>query len=221
MRSAELILRCGTFRTTLGASFALFLFCGCARSADQGGRDAQVPVQQAPAASVTTPPPPSTSSVVPSKPMTNAEADLSLHDMSFFHGDGERLAFSRDGRVLYEHLSRRDGLRRWTKSLDGAARQELLAIADRFAASKPEVPSRTGIPDEVNVSITYRDGSGAFTTIGIWEADFGKLPAGHVAREFRTLVKRIGDSMRAAGPGTPRTQDSGPTTWPHVLDAVH
>jgi hypothetical protein len=148
------------------------------------------------------------------------EADLALADMSVFHGDGERLAFARDGRVLYERLDRERGLVRWTAQLDADGMAELVAVAERLAEDWPALPQRLGIPDEVNVSFSYRNRNGTLVTKWLWERDFGKLAQGHPVLELRGVVKRVGASLAAAAAGTPQEEREAADDWPHVLDRV-
>lgn len=163
---------------------------------------------------------PSTPTQIGARFALSPEADIALQDMSVFHGDGERLAFARDGRVLYERLDRGRGLLRWTTTLGASARAELLSIADRLAEAWPPLPVRDGIPDEVSVTVIYRTGGKQLATAGVWEADLGKLPSDHPVREFRAIVKRVGASLSASGPGEPHAPEEAGEKWPHVLDAV-
>ena len=148
------------------------------------------------------------------------EADLALHDMSVFHGDGERLAFARDGRVLYERLDRGRGLLRWTGTLDESARAELIDIADRLAADWPPLPVRDGVPDEVTITVVYRTRAKQLASASLWEADLGKLAPGHPVADFRAVVRRVGAALSASGPGEAHAPEDAGEKWPHVLDAV-
>ena len=100
--------------------------------------------------------------------------ELAWHDLSVFHGDGERMAFRSDGYALYERM-RQDALLRWEGTLDVDVVAKMRGVAARFAGARPEVPSRPGIPDEVHVTAHYRDASGALVDVGMWADDVGKL----------------------------------------------
>ncbi|PRQ00437.1 hypothetical protein ENSA7_59310 [Enhygromyxa salina] len=148
------------------------------------------------------------------------EADLALADMSVFHGDGERLAFARDGRVLYERLDRERGLLRWTAQLDADGMAELVAVAERLAEDWPALPQRPGIPDEVMVTFSYRNRGGTLVSKSLWERDFGELAPGHPVLELRGVVKRVGASLVGADSGAPQAEREAGDDWPHVLDRV-
>jgi hypothetical protein len=149
-----------------------------------------------------------------------AQTDLALQDMSFVHGDGERLAFSRDGRVLYERLERRDELLRWTATLDAGEAGELVSSANRLARLRPEVPARPGVGDEVSVKISYRDAAGQLIDVVLWEHDLAKLTPGNPLAELRAVVKRVGAALSATGRGEPHKPEDAGRNWPHVLDQV-
>jgi hypothetical protein len=98
--------------------------------------------------------------------------------------------------------------------------RELLDLADRLAAGWPPLPSRTGIPDEVTVTIACRDGGNRLASAALWESDLGKLPSGHPVADLRALVRRLGVSLSASAPGVPYTPEDAGLKWPHVLDKV-
>lgn len=148
------------------------------------------------------------------------QTDLALQDISFVHGDGERLAFCRDGRVLYERLERPGQLLRWTATLDSAEAGELIAAANRLARTKPEVAARPGVGDEVSVKISYRDAAGQLIDVVLWEHDLAKLTPGNPLAELRAVVKRVGLALSANGPGEPRRPEEAGKNWPHVLEQV-
>jgi hypothetical protein len=142
--------------------------------------------------------------------------DLAWHNLSLFHGDGERLAFVNDGRVFYERLER-GALLRWEQPLLAAAAAELAGAAARLAATAPVVPQRLGVPDEVSVLLHFRDGAGQLRRVDVWEDDLGKLPPGHVLHEVRFAVTRAAEALTQAGPGRAAEPDDAERRWPFVF----
>jgi hypothetical protein len=142
--------------------------------------------------------------------------DLAWHNLSEFHGDGERLAFVGDGRVFYERLER-DALLRWATKLPPEVAALLASVAGRLAATAPVLPHRLGIPDEVSVLVHYRDGLGKLQRADVWEDDIGKLPTGHVIHELRFAVTRTAEALTKATHGTPAAPDDAGQRWPFVF----
>ncbi|MFO0642678.1 MAG: hypothetical protein U0183_25830 [Polyangiaceae bacterium] len=141
---------------------------------------------------------------------------LAWHDLSVFHGDGERIAFRSDGYALYERM-RRDGLLRWEGPMDADVATRMRAVAARFAAERVEVPSRMGIPDEVRVTAHFRDGRGALGEIGLWADDVGRLPPGHAIHELRDLVRVAAAALTKGRPGAPKSPEDAGARWPDVV----
>ena len=143
--------------------------------------------------------------------------ELAWHDLSVFHGDGERMAFRSDGYALYERM-RQDALLRWEGTLDADVVAKMRGVAARFAGGLPEVPSRPGIPDEVHVTAHYRDASGALVDVGMWANDLGKLPPGHPIHELRGLVRLASEGLVKRAQGTPAKADDSGARWPRVFE---
>lgn len=118
---------------------------------------------------------------------------------------------------LNEKLTR-DVLLRWETRLDSQATAELAAIVTRLAAATPLVPERTGVPDEVSVQVNYRDATGKLNRLNIWEADFVKLPPGHVALDLLHALRPIMSAVAASGRGVPAEHDDADRRWPLVLE---
>jgi hypothetical protein len=153
---------------------------------------------------------------LPAKSKKRTPLDLAYQNMSFFHGDGQRLAFVRDGRVIFERLQQRDTLVRWETRLESGLAADLARIVDRLASGTPEIKDRPGIPDEVRVLIHYRDTDGKLSETGIWEADTNKLPADHVISKLMVAVGRAAASITSSGAGKKRPSKEG-GKWPPVF----
>lgn len=154
----------------------------------------------------------------PSQPSAASAPRLELawHDLSVFHGDGERIAFRSDGYALYERM-RRDGLLRWEGPVDAEVATRMRAVAARFAAERVEVPSRMGIPDEVRATAHFRDGRGALGEVGLWADDIGRLPPGHAIHDLRDLVRVAAAALTKGRPGAPMSPEDAGARWPKVF----
>ncbi|MBK6694766.1 MAG: hypothetical protein IPG50_21530 [Myxococcales bacterium] len=194
----------------LGARRAFVVATACVLAACQRTAPSEAKGVDAPSAAATV-------SVAKPTPAMSAAPDLAWHNLSFFHGDGERLAFARDGRVFYERL-KADRLLRWEVTLEASDAATLAAIHTRLSSAGAVVPERMGIPDEVSVLVDYRDSGGKLQRVTVWEADLGKLPPGHVVSELRGAVMRVGERIARLGPGTPVGPDAA-AAWPPAFPA--
>lgn len=200
----------------LGARRAFVMAIACVVAACQRTAPSEAKAVDAPRAAAVTSVAGTPSSPKPAPRMTTS-ADLAWHNLSFFHGDGERLAFARDGRVFYERL-KADRLLRWEVTLEASDAATFAAIHTRLSSAGAVVPERMGIPDEVSVLVDYRDSGGKPQRVTVWEADLGKLPPGHVVSDLRDAVKRLSERMNGMGPGTLVVADAG-ANWPPAFPA--
>lgn len=143
---------------------------------------------------------------------------LAWHNLSVFHGDGDRAAFRGDGYALYERMAR-DGLLRWEGTLDAAGIAQVLAVVDQFARGPVEVPSRGGVPDEVRILVHVRSGAppAPLVELGVWERDLGALPPGHPIHALRALVVTAGKTLTGRGAGVAKSPKDAGDRWPDVL----
>lgn len=159
-----------------------------------------------------------TVSVAKPTPAMSAAPDLAWHNLSFFHGDGERLAFARDGRVFYERL-KADRLLRREVTLEASDAATLAAIqCARLSSAGAVAPERMGIPmgsqRARRLSRQWRQASARY---GL-EADWGSSLRGTSFPTFATPFKRLSERMNGIGPGTLVAPDAG-ANWPPAFPA--
>jgi hypothetical protein len=142
---------------------------------------------------------------------------LAWHNLSVFHGDGDRAAFRGDGYALYERMAR-DSLLRWEGTLDAAGIAQMLAVVDQFARGPVDVPTRSGVPDEVRILVHVRSAPPApLVEFAVWERDLGVLPPGHPIHALRALVGTAGNTLTGRGAGVAKSPKDAGDRWPDVL----
>ncbi len=95
-------------------------------------------------------------------------------NLSAFHGNGERLWLTRDGLLVAQIATQENGkgsdlyYRRRLSAAQLAEWLDRLASADLLSS---QAASRSGIPDEVSVTMAYRDAQGRLQIMTAWDQD--------------------------------------------------
>jgi hypothetical protein len=143
--------------------------------------------------------------------------ELAYDNLSYFHGDGERIAVADDGRVLYERMDRGPLMRHELSLADDPHFREIRRVAARLRSEKTSLVDRPGIPDEVRVNFHVAGPRGTITTASVWESDLGKLAPNDVLADALAVVREAARLARTRAASREVPHDETDARWPDVF----
>ena len=147
------------------------------------------------------------------------------HNLSHFHGNGEVVWVGENGHAVVQIASKEKAAAGPTGSVAPATveRRYELSIADEpvlsslkqlsaTEASDLKIIDRLGNPDEVRVRFGFRDQTGKFHSLDLWEADWNKQP--EAVQKFRQAFAQIIELAKRQKPSLEQTDPESFEFWP-------